>query len=66
MREQRIHPTGDQVASRVATCIDEQQEEEVEVDEVELVVVDRRRGDQRGQIVRRLGALALPHLRARS
>ena len=66
MREERVHPAGDEVARRVATRVDEQQEEQVEVDDVELAVVDGGGGDKRGEIVGRFGTLAFPHLARRT
>ena len=64
--EERVEASGDEVAGRVATGVDEQQEEEAEVDELELVAVDGRVGDDTGEVVGRLGPPGLPTRRSRS
>ena len=58
--EERVHAAGHEVARRVAAGVDEQQEEEVEVDDVELVTVDGRVGDEAGEVVGGLGPPGLP------
>ena len=64
--EQRVKAAGHEVAGGVAAGVDQQQEEQSEVDDVEVLAVDRREGDDSGQVVGRLGPAGLPHTAARS